>query len=77
MKIKVSNATGVQLDWLVAKCEGVPVVCHDDGITRCIMKSDGSYWIPYYETRAMADADDLTRSLFLLLLSEALADEGL
>ena len=26
---------------------------------------------------ALADAGDLTRSLFLLLLSEALADEGL
>lgn len=37
MKIKVSEATGVQLDWLVAKCEGKNGILHDDGITRCIV----------------------------------------
>lgn len=41
MKIKVSEATPSQLDWLVAKCEGIAVAYHDDGITCCIMKSDG------------------------------------
>lgn len=35
--IKVSEATGIQLDWLVAKCEGKNGILHDDGITRCIV----------------------------------------
>ena len=35
--IKVSEATPIQLDWLVAKCEGKNGVLHDDGITRCIV----------------------------------------
>lgn len=30
-KIKVSNATVVALDWLVAKCEGIPVARHSTG----------------------------------------------
>jgi len=37
MKIKVSDTTTLQLDWLVAKCEGKNGVLHDDGITRCIV----------------------------------------
>ncbi len=37
MKIKVSDTTKLQLDWLVAKCEGKNGVLHDDGITRCIV----------------------------------------
>ena len=37
MKIRVSNATNIQLDWLVAKCTGKNGVLHDDGITRCIV----------------------------------------
>jgi len=35
--IKVSEATPIQLDWLVAKSEGKNGVLHDDGITRCIV----------------------------------------
>ena len=35
--IKVSEATPLQLDWLVAKCEGKNGILHDDGITRCIV----------------------------------------
>lgn len=35
--IKVSDALGPTLDWLVAKCEGKNGVLHDDGITRCIV----------------------------------------
>jgi hypothetical protein len=37
MNLRVSNATPLQLDWLVAKCEGKNGVLHDDGITRCIV----------------------------------------
>lgn len=37
VKLKVSEATNTQLDWLVAKCEGKNGVLHDDGITRCIV----------------------------------------
>ena len=37
----------------------------------------GSYWLPMFEAIAMTASDDLTRSLFLLILSEALSDEGL
>ena len=37
MKIKVSEATPLQLDWMVAKCDIKRAVLHDDGITRCIM----------------------------------------
>ncbi len=36
-QIKVSEATPIQLDWLVAKSEGKNGVLHDDGITRCIV----------------------------------------
>ena len=35
--IKVSEATPLQLDWLMAKCEGKNGILHDDGITRCIV----------------------------------------
>ena len=43
MKIKTSELTGPALDWAVAKCEGIPVTYHNDGITREIMRlhSDG------------------------------------
>lgn len=37
MKIRISEATPLQIDWLVAKCEGKDGVLHDDGITRCIV----------------------------------------
>jgi hypothetical protein len=37
MSIKVAKATSLQLDWLVAKCEGKSGILHDDGITRCIV----------------------------------------
>lgn len=37
MKIKVSTAERVTLDWMVAKAEGKNGVLHDDGITRCIV----------------------------------------
>lgn len=30
-KLKVSEATGAVLDWLVAKCEGIPVALHNTG----------------------------------------------
>jgi hypothetical protein len=36
--MKTSELQGAALDWAVATCEGVRVVLHDDGITRCIMK---------------------------------------
>jgi len=39
--MKTHELTNVQLDWAVAQCEAVAVIYHDDGITRCIMKSDG------------------------------------
>lgn len=35
--IKIDEAEGQVLDWLVAKCEGKNGVLHDDGITRCIV----------------------------------------
>ena len=35
--IKVPEATELQLDWIVAKCEDKNGVLHDDGITRCIV----------------------------------------
>ena len=37
MKIKVSEATDIQIDWMVATCEGKNGELHDDGITRCIV----------------------------------------
>ena len=37
MKIKVSEAVGPTLDWLVAKCEGKNGVLHGSGIARCIV----------------------------------------
>lgn len=45
MKVKVSEATNIQLDWMVAKAQGIEVVYHDDGITRCVMRkgSRGQY----------------------------------
>lgn len=36
--IKVSEATDTQLDWLVAKCEGLEVEYINDGITRCLLR---------------------------------------
>lgn len=53
MKIKVCEASGVVLDWLVAKCEGKNGVLHDDGITRCIVIAapSGVYkgiWKPHF-----------------------------
>lgn len=36
--MKVSDAVGVQLDWLVAKCESVEVEYINDGRTRCILR---------------------------------------
>ena len=42
MKIKVSEAAPIQLDWLVAKCEGKSGILHDDGITRCIVVAAAS-----------------------------------
>ena len=38
VKIKTADAPRLAIDWLVAKAEGLRVVYHDDGITRCIMK---------------------------------------
>lgn len=35
--VKVSELSGVALDWAVAKCEGKNGILHDDGITRCIV----------------------------------------
>ena len=35
--MKVVDAIGAQLDWMVAKCEDKNGVLHDDGITRCIV----------------------------------------
>lgn len=37
MKVKVNDATLIQLNWMVAKCDIKRAVLHDDGITRCIM----------------------------------------
>ena len=37
MKIKVSELSGLALDWAVAKCEGKNGVFHNDGITQCIV----------------------------------------
>ena len=37
----------------------------------------GSWWMRVDDTNAFERSDELTRSLFLLILSEALADEGL
>ena len=42
MKIKVSETTRLQLDWLVAKCEGKNGILHDDGIVRCIVVAAAS-----------------------------------
>lgn len=38
MKIKVSEATPLQLNWMVAKCWDVEVEYINDGITRCLLK---------------------------------------
>jgi hypothetical protein len=38
MKVKVSEATNIQLNWMVAKAQGIEVIYHDDGITRCVMR---------------------------------------
>jgi hypothetical protein len=38
MKIKVSEASGPVLDWMVAEAKGIEVIYHDDGITRCVMR---------------------------------------
>ena len=38
MKIKTSELTDLGLDWAVAKCKGIPVTCHNDGITRSVMR---------------------------------------
>ena len=38
VKIKTADAPRLAIDWLVAMAEGLRVVYHDDGITRCIMK---------------------------------------
>lgn len=38
MKVKVSEATNIQLNWMVAKAQGIEVIYHDDGITRCVMQ---------------------------------------
>ena len=35
--MRVADAIGAQLDWMVAKCEDKNGVLHDDGITRCIV----------------------------------------
>ena len=37
----------------------------------------GAYWIPLTDSLHVGAADQLHRSLFLLILSESLADEGL
>ena len=38
MKVRVSEATNIQLNWMVAKAQGIEVIYHDDGITRCVMR---------------------------------------
>lgn len=38
MKIKTSEATPLQLNWLAAKCEAVEVEYINDGITRCLLR---------------------------------------
>lgn len=44
MKVKVSEASGNVLDWMVAKCEGIAVEYINDGITKCLlMKPSGRY----------------------------------
>ena len=37
----------------------------------------GSFWLPYGGATDLAEATSLERSLFLLILSEALCDDGL
>lgn len=37
MKIKVSKATKNQLNWMVAKAQGIEVIYHDDGITKYVV----------------------------------------
>ena len=48
MKIKTSEATNTQIDWLVAKCEGLEIY-FDDGVV-CLkgqpFDSNGHYWLP-------------------------------
>ncbi len=39
MKIKISEATPLQIDWAVAQCEGVEVEYLNDGITKCLLRS--------------------------------------
>lgn len=41
-KVLVGNTTPIQLDWLVAKCEGKNGILHDDGIVRCIVVAAAS-----------------------------------
>ena len=46
MKIKTNEATPLQLNWLVAKCEGKEVEYLDDGITRCLLQKPCGFYAP-------------------------------
>lgn len=37
MLIKTAEATNLQIDWMVAKCENKNGILHDDNSTRCIV----------------------------------------
>jgi hypothetical protein len=44
--MKISDLTGLALDWAVAKCEGVAVDYVDDKINRCLLMSMGGRFNP-------------------------------
>lgn len=46
MKIETSEATPLQLNWLVAQCEGKAVEYLDDGITRCLLQKPCGFYVP-------------------------------
>jgi hypothetical protein len=46
VKIKTSEATPLQLNWLVAQCEGKGVEYLDDGITRCLLQKPCGFYVP-------------------------------
>ena len=51
MKIKVSEATGIVLDWMVAKCEGVEICEPVAGLDHRVEVKDpytGTYSYDYY-----------------------------
>jgi hypothetical protein len=46
MKTKTQELTGAALDWAVAKCEGIAVEYIDDGITQCLLQTQGGRYAP-------------------------------